>query len=77
MSTEESERYSRVAMDAVATALPLARSEMLPSLAAALSWIHTAMQRALKAANSFGLDLRLVSNGQPSRVLLGLPQEFG
>ena len=40
-------------------------------------WIRLAMQRALKAAFGFGLDLKLVSYGQPSRMLLDVAQEFG
>jgi hypothetical protein len=40
-------------------------------------WIHTAMQRALKAVSSFGLDVKLVSYGQPSRMLRDLAQDFG
>ena len=40
-------------------------------------WIHTAMQRALKAVSDFGLDVKLVSYGQPSRMLLDLAQQFG
>ena len=40
-------------------------------------WIYTAMERALNAARGLGLDVRLVSYGQPSRVLLNLVQEFG
>jgi hypothetical protein len=40
-------------------------------------WIRVAMQRALKAAFGFGLDLKLVSYGQPSRMLLDVAQEFG
>lgn len=40
-------------------------------------WIHTAMRRALKSVSSFGLDVKLVSYGQPSRILLDLAQEFG
>jgi hypothetical protein len=40
-------------------------------------WIHTAMQRALKAVRNSGLDVNLVSYGQPSRMLLDLAQEFG
>jgi hypothetical protein len=40
-------------------------------------WIHTAMRRALKAVSGFGLDVKLVSYGQPSRILLDLAQEFG
>jgi hypothetical protein len=35
------------------------------------------MQRALKVVITFGLDVRLVSYGQPSRILLDLAQEFG
>jgi hypothetical protein len=40
-------------------------------------WIHTAMRRALKAVSGSGLDVKLVSYGQPSRILLDLAREFG
>jgi hypothetical protein len=40
-------------------------------------WIYAAMRRALKAVSNFGLDVKLVSYGQPSRMLLDLAQEFG
>src|ERR1700740_3431991 len=40
-------------------------------------WIRTAMQRALRAVSDFGLDVKFVSYGQPSRMLLDLAQEFG
>jgi len=40
-------------------------------------WIHAAMRRALKAVSGFGLDVKLVSYGQPSRMLLDLALEFG
>lgn len=38
-------------------------------------WIHTAMRRALKAVSGFGLDVKLVSYGKPSRTLLDMVQE--
>jgi hypothetical protein len=40
-------------------------------------WIRTAMQRALEAVSSFGLDVKLVSYGQPSRMLRDLAHDFG
>jgi hypothetical protein len=40
-------------------------------------WIKIAMQRALRAASDFGLDVKLVSYGQPSRMLLEVAREFG
>lgn len=40
-------------------------------------WIHKAIRRALKAVSGLGLDVRLVSYGQPSQMLLDLVQEFG
>jgi hypothetical protein len=40
-------------------------------------WIHTAMRRALTAVSDSGLDVKLVSYGQPCRMLLDLAKEFG
>jgi hypothetical protein len=39
-------------------------------------WIHAAMQRALKVASGFDLDVKLVSYGPPSRTIVQLAQEF-
>ena len=39
-------------------------------------WIHTAIRRALKVVSGFGLDVKLVSYGQPSKMLLDLEREF-
>jgi hypothetical protein len=39
-------------------------------------WIYTAIRRALKAVSGFGLDVKLISYGQPSPMLLDLAQEF-
>ena len=39
-------------------------------------WIHSAMHRALHKAAGFGLDVRLVSYGAPSRELLQLARDF-
>jgi len=39
-------------------------------------WIHAAMHRALHKAAGFGLDVRLVSYGAPSRELLKMAQDF-
>jgi hypothetical protein len=40
-------------------------------------WIHAATRRALQAVSGVGLDLKVVSYGQPSRMLLDLAHEFG
>jgi hypothetical protein len=40
-------------------------------------WIQVAMRRALKTVSSFGLDVKLVSYGPPSRGLLELARELG
>lgn len=40
-------------------------------------WIDAATRRALKAVSGFGLDVKMVSYGQPSRMLLDMVQEFG
>ena len=40
-------------------------------------WINAAMQRALKIASGFALDVRLVSFGTPSRAILQMAEEFG
>lgn len=39
-------------------------------------WIHAAMRRAIQRAGGFGLDVRRVSYGTPSRQLLQLVEEF-
>jgi hypothetical protein len=40
-------------------------------------WIHTAMRRALEMMSGFALDVRLVSYGPPSRVILQMARDFG
>ena len=40
-------------------------------------WIHTAMRRALEMVSGFALDVRLVSYGPPSRVILQMARDFG
>jgi hypothetical protein len=40
------------------------------------SWIHTAIRRALQMMSGFGLDVRLVSYGAPSRGLLQTARDF-
>jgi hypothetical protein len=39
-------------------------------------WIHAAMRRALELVSCFGLDVRVVSYGKPSRETLTLVEEF-
>lgn len=39
-------------------------------------WIHAAMRRALDKVKGFGLDVRLVSYGAPSRELLQMARDF-
>jgi hypothetical protein len=39
-------------------------------------WIKIAMQRALRMTSDFGLDVKLISYGQPSRMLLDVVREF-
>jgi hypothetical protein len=39
-------------------------------------WIHTAIERALKKSQGFGLDIRLVSYGPPSASLKALVQSM-
>ena len=39
-------------------------------------WIHSAMRRALRKAVGFGLDVRLVSYGPPSRELMQMTEDF-
>jgi len=41
------------------------------------SWIEAAMRRALELTSNFGLDVRLVSYGAPSRSMERLVREFG
>jgi hypothetical protein len=40
-------------------------------------WIKLAVQRALRAVSDCGLDVWLVSYGQPSRMLLDVAKEYG
>ncbi len=40
-------------------------------------WIHTAIRRALTMTSGFGLDVRLVSYGTPSREILQMAKDFG
>lgn len=39
-------------------------------------WIFTAMRRAIRAASGYGLDIKVASYGQPSRMLFDLAEEF-
>jgi hypothetical protein len=39
-------------------------------------WIHAAMRRALELVSGFGLDVRVVSYGKPSKETLTLVEEF-
>ena len=39
-------------------------------------WIHTAVRRALVKTQGYGLDIRLVSYGQPSAEFLSLKEDF-
>ena len=39
-------------------------------------WIHSAMRRALRKSVGFGLDVRLVSYGPPSRELMQMAEDF-
>ena len=41
------------------------------------AWIHAAMRRALEMMSGFGLDVRLVSFGTPSRAILQMAEDFG
>lgn len=40
-------------------------------------WIHGAMRRALKMAEGFDLDVKLVSYGVPSRAIVQMVEDFG
>jgi hypothetical protein len=39
-------------------------------------WIHSAMRRALKLASGHDLDVKLVSHGSPSGIVVQLTEEF-
>ena len=39
-------------------------------------WIHAAIRRALVMIAEFGLDVRLVSYGTPSRAILQMAEDF-
>ena len=39
-------------------------------------WIHAAMRRSLEMMSGLALDVRLVSYGTPSRVILKMAKEF-
>jgi hypothetical protein len=39
-------------------------------------WIYAAIRRALKMMSGFGLDVRLVSYGTPSREILKMVKDF-
>jgi hypothetical protein len=40
-------------------------------------WIHAATRRSLEKVREFGLDVKLVSYGKPSRALMQIAEHFG
>ncbi len=41
-----------------------------------IGWIYSAIRRALELMRPFGLDVRLVSYGTPSKEILAVVEEF-
>jgi hypothetical protein len=39
-------------------------------------WVHAAMRRALEMMSGYGLDVRLVSYGTPSRAIVQMAEDF-